>query len=72
MSIDYKPRFGRPSTSGTDKNVDKVWAIVFEDQQQTTEIIVWPNLWQTRTVFFQHDKAPAHAALLLISVLVLD
>ena len=39
MSLDDKPRSGRPSTSRIDKNVEKVHAIVLEDQRRTTEEI---------------------------------
>ena len=39
MSIDDKPRSGRPSTSRIDENVEKVHAIVLEDRRRTIEEI---------------------------------
>lgn len=39
MSLDDKPRSGRPSTSRIDENVEKVHAIVLEDRRRTIEEI---------------------------------
>ncbi|KAG8278082.1 hypothetical protein J6590_028908 [Homalodisca vitripennis] len=37
MSIEDKPRSGRPSTSRTDENVEKIRELVLTDRRQTIE-----------------------------------
>lgn len=40
MSIDDKPRSGRPSTARTDENVNTIREIILEDRRRTIEEIV--------------------------------
>ncbi|KAJ8728590.1 hypothetical protein PYW07_006286 [Mythimna separata] len=40
MSIDDKPRSGRPATARTDENVKKIREIILEDRRRTIEEIV--------------------------------
>ncbi|PNF13894.1 hypothetical protein B7P43_G10659 [Cryptotermes secundus] len=60
MSIDDKPRSGRPSTARTHENVEKKREIIKEDRRRTIEEIVKLSGvdW-----FFHHDNAPAHTTL---------
>lgn len=37
MSIEDQPRSGRPSTSRTDENVDKINALIREDRRRTID-----------------------------------
>lgn len=65
MSIKDKSRVGHPSTSRMDENVDKVYAIVLENWQQTMEVILElsvPICSRWKYCFFHHDNAPVHAA----------
>ncbi|PNF34372.1 hypothetical protein B7P43_G15323 [Cryptotermes secundus] len=61
MSIDDKPRSGRPSTARTHENVEKIREIIKEDRRRTIEEIV--ELSGVTDCFFHHDNAPAHTAL---------
>ncbi|PNF29210.1 hypothetical protein B7P43_G10794 [Cryptotermes secundus] len=79
MSIDDKPRSGRPSTARTHENVEKIREIIKEDRRRTIEEIVelsgvtWSSVQRILTEdlgmkrsgdwFFHHDNAPAHTDL---------
>uniref|UniRef100_A0A1B6CBZ2 Mos1 transposase HTH domain-containing protein n=1 Tax=Clastoptera arizonana TaxID=38151 RepID=A0A1B6CBZ2_9HEMI len=39
MSVEDKPRSGRPSTARTDDNVDKIRDLVCEDRRRTIEVL---------------------------------
>ena len=52
-SIKYEPRSGRPSTSKTDNNVEKVRALVRSDRRLTEGMIASElNLNQPRSIRF--------------------
>ncbi|PNF31047.1 hypothetical protein B7P43_G17721 [Cryptotermes secundus] len=60
MSIDDKPRSGRPSTARTHENVEKIREIIKEDRRRTIEEIVELS----GVDWFSHDdNVPAHTAL---------
>ena len=82
VSIEDQPRSGRPATSRSDENFDKINALIGEDRRRTIDQlcemsgISWcsiqrivSDLWRAGDWFFHHDNAPAHTALSVMQFL---
>lgn len=66
VADDERP--GRPSTSTTDENVEKVKAMIMNDRRITIREVaddVGPDLWKNNSWLLHHDNAPAHTSLLV-------
>ncbi|KAJ8960827.1 hypothetical protein NQ318_020123 [Aromia moschata] len=60
------PRPGQPSTSGTDKNIEKIGNLIHEDRNSDGPSCVRrrrPDLWKTKSWKIHPDNAPTHSAL---------
>lgn len=70
--VEYDERPGRPSTSTTDENVEKVKEMINKEyylqvQRRLREAIrkKRPDLWRNNSWLLHHDNAPAHTSLLV-------
>ena len=79
MSVGEEPRPGRPSTSTDDHHVERVRAVIRGNRRLTVREVLAclrdalrrkrPELWENHTWMLHHNKAPAHASLLIRSYL---